>query len=207
MVELDEVAETDHVQQPNTHVAAMNESSRTECLNPCLHHANPLRSGPVDFHANAKMSKCDALASAADDLGNNASTTKESERSCWHDEIDYDRVDYWTNVFQLYHDDILLKTYTLYQKWGAQNKFWLIMLTGSAMLYEHRISKRYLKYVASHVTSISSSAMTRTGKSTMKKALREYEKSNGDVDLQNIFPDLEPFMAIVQDYDALMENG
>jgi hypothetical protein len=47
--------------------------------------------------------------------------------------------DYATDLKQLYEDNILFKCHTLYEKWGKQNKFWLIMMTGQSLAGIHSI--------------------------------------------------------------------
>jgi exopolysaccharide biosynthesis predicted pyruvyltransferase EpsI len=78
------------------------------------------------------------------------------------------------------------------------------------MLHGKPINKRFLKHVSSHVTSISSKIMTNEGKKAMKKALKDYPDVIVAVEganMQDLFPDIEPFMQIVEDYYMLLEHG
>jgi hypothetical protein len=124
--------------------------------------------------------------------------------SCDNEE-DYGDIDYRVELCRLHNDQVLLEMYNLHEKWGYSNKFWIIMLIGSAMLYSAPISKRLIKFVQSHVTTISSSIMSRQGKTVMKRALALYD-ADGHVDLEHILPNIRPFTQVVEDYDELIED-
>jgi hypothetical protein len=132
--------------------------------------------------------------------------TRPNTSSPYSDEEDYGDIDYWADLYQLHDDQLLLKMYNLHEKWGHDNKFWIIMLIGAGMLYSTPISKRLIKFVRSHVTTISSSIMSRQGKTAMKRALALYD-TDGPVDLEHILPDIEPFIQVIEEYDELIENG